>query len=353
MRQHEQQPAPTRKRRLAHFIGLLAAVAFLAGCEGATEPEVGTGAAIYMEAVTSRSVTGTVADEITPAPAVRVTDQHHNPVRGVDVVFWATAENGIPANTTARTDAGGVATVASWRLHTRSGVQTLRAVMARGSARPGEVLFIADANPAAAAIVSALDTTHAALPGSSVTLQVKVSDAYGNVIPGTPVSFEIESGGGSLNRTSMLTDFKGIAKALWKVGPDGGNTATASVSGLNAVRFSATVLQAPLYFDLQSSVAAGWTLPLPSWIMLDVDGRFTASTGGVVGGGQYSVSGPAITFTYSDDFLARVGKSFDWWGYGGGPRTETASFGSDLLVIRRCATEDCYEADWTYRRRTP
>ena len=352
MKEHERHSAATRKRRFACFIGLLTAAAFLAGCDEATEPGVATyEAAAYMEAVTSTAVTGTVAGEITPAPAVRVTDQHHNPVRGVEVVFWATAENGIPASTTALTDASGVATVASWRLHTRSGIQTLREVMARGAARPGEVLFVADANPAAAAIIFALDTTHAALPGGNVRLEVRVSDAYGNAIPATRVSFAIESGGGSLDVTSGLTDPNGIARALWKVGPAGGNSATASVSGLDAVRFSTTLLQPPFYFDLQSS--AQWIFPLPSWIKLDENGRFTASTGGVVGGGQYTIAGSAIIFTYSDDFLARVGQTFDWWGYVPDAVTESAAFGIDQLVIRRCSTEDCWEADWTYRRRAP
>ncbi|MGK2934834.1 MAG: Ig-like domain-containing protein [Gemmatimonadaceae bacterium] len=349
MRQHERQTPNTSGRRRTRFGQLLAAMILLAGCDGATEPGVAT----YMEAISPTTVTGTVAAEISPAPAVRVTNQHGNPVQGMDVVFWSTAENGVPASTTVRTDASGAATVASWRLHTRAGRQTLRAVMAPGPAGEGrEVLFVAIANPAAPAIVLALDSMHAAPPGGNVLLQVRVTDAYGNPIAAALVSFAIESGGGSLEIVQGVTDHEGVARAQWKIGAGGGNTATASVPGLDAVRFSATVLNPPFYFDLQQSML--WTLPFPSWIRIEEDGRFTASTGGVAGGGQYSISGPKIVFTYSDNFLERVGAAFDWWAVEPNALQEGASFDADFIVVRRCWGEDyCYEADWTYRRRAP
>lgn len=348
MRRHERRTPNTPERSCTRFIPLLTAAILLAGCDGATEPGVAT----YLTAVSPLRVTATVASEVTPAPSVRVTDQHRNPVQGMEVVFWAIAENGVPATTSARTDASGVATVSSWRLNSRAGRQTLRAVMAQGPAGEGrEVLFVASANPAAPAIVLALDSTHAAPPGGNVLLQVRVTDAYENSIAAALVSFTIESGGGSLEGALGVTDLEGIARAQWKIGSTGSNTVTASVTGLDAVRFSATVLNPPFYFDLQPS--AFWVLPSPSWIRLEEGGRFTASTGGIVGGGVFTVSDFRILFTYSDNFLQRVGTAFDGWTFAPNQVQESASFDPDFIVVRRCWGDSCYDADWTFRRRTP
>lgn len=73
---------------------------------------------------------------------------------------------------------------------------------------------------------------------------VIVRDSRGEPLAGTLVQFAVTRGGGSLGASSARTDEHGRASALeWRLGPAPGvNEATATVGGLQPVRFTATAV---------------------------------------------------------------------------------------------------------------
>ncbi|CAN5621318.1 hypothetical protein BH23GEM3_BH23GEM3_17800 [soil metagenome] len=83
-------------------------------------------------------------------------------------------------------------------------------------------------------------TAGAALPDSLV---VRVTDARGTPVQGVRVTWEVSAGEGTLNSAANTTNTAGEARAAWTLGPRAGdNAATASVTRLSPVRFTATAL---------------------------------------------------------------------------------------------------------------
>jgi alpha-tubulin suppressor-like RCC1 family protein len=70
---------------------------------------------------------------------------------------------------------------------------------------------------------------------------VRVNDQGGNPLSGVAVTWAVTAGGGSIAPTNGTTDAGGQSRARLTVGPSAGaNTATAAVSGLSSVSFTAT-----------------------------------------------------------------------------------------------------------------
>lgn len=77
-------------------------------------------------------------------------------------------------------------------------------------------------------------------------IAVKVLDKSGRPVPGASVSWDVVTGGGSVSPRSSTTDQEGQAQATWTLGTQAGqNTASASVSGVTAVTFTATATAGP------------------------------------------------------------------------------------------------------------
>ncbi|HEU4878346.1 MAG TPA: Ig-like domain-containing protein, partial [Gemmatimonadaceae bacterium] len=85
----------------------------------------GAGPAANLIAFSGNNQTGTAGGNIPSPPAVKVTDANGNFVAGVSVTFAPGSGSGTVTGATATTDAGGVATVGSWKLGTTPGPQTL------------------------------------------------------------------------------------------------------------------------------------------------------------------------------------------------------------------------------------
>lgn len=330
----------TVKRRISRVYPALGFSILLVACDSATEPRIPT----RLEAITPTSFTAIVASEVSPAPAVRVTDQDDNPVQDVSVLFRASIHGAEPVNTSILTDANGTATLKAWRLHTRAGKQTITAEMAGNLPK---IVFTVVALPAPASRLVALDSVVAVPTGGMISLRARVTDEFNNPIEAAQVAFEVESGGGSLTHSSANTDADGIARTIWTVG-SGQNSVAAAYAGLVPIRFAATVFAAAVVYQLDGT--ADWA---PAWIALGDDNRFTTSVRGITGTGQYTVAGTTILFTYSDDFLGELGEELDVWPYPYSPKEEIGSVRSDAIVIRRCWSEECYESDWVFEKTSP
>ncbi|NOY79201.1 MAG: T9SS type A sorting domain-containing protein [Calditrichaeota bacterium] len=126
-------------------------------------------------------------------------------------------------------------------------------------------------------------------------IQVKVTDKYGNVVAGHPVTFSVIKGGGSLANSSdtvktVNTNSNGIAEIEWKLGPKvGTNNNQLQVSSTNGVN---PLQNSPLMFTASS--VAGKT---------DPDNSTIVATGPVPADGN-SVS--TITVTLYDRFMNPV-----------------------------------------------
>ena len=75
----------------------------------------------------------TVNTNVATAPSVLVSDQFGNPVSGVAVTFAVASGGGSATGTSAITNASGLATVASWKLGTGAGANTLTASSSAGT----------------------------------------------------------------------------------------------------------------------------------------------------------------------------------------------------------------------------
>jgi hypothetical protein len=70
----------------------------------------------------------------------------------------------------------------------------------------------------------------------------RVTDAYGNPVPGIPVTFTASAGGGAVTGSTAATDGNGVAAVgSWALGAPGANTLTASAGELRT-SFAATAL---------------------------------------------------------------------------------------------------------------
>ena len=186
--------------------------------------------------------TATAGSPVAVEPAVRVLDAFGNAVQGETVTFAVTGGGGSLTGATPSSGAGGVATVGSWTLGTTAGTNTLRATV---PAVADTVDFTATGVAGPAAII-ALDGGNAQTDTVAATLAVPytvlVTDANGNPVSGTTVTWSVTGGGGSIT-SSSVTNGSGIAAATRVLGTGAGTqTAVGSVGGLTGspVGFTAT-----------------------------------------------------------------------------------------------------------------
>jgi surface protein len=198
-----------------------------------------------LEVVAGNNQSATAGSAVGTAPSVRVTDANGEPVAGASVTFAVMSGGGTVDPTAAViTGADGIASVTSWTLGTTAGSNTLTATV---SGIPGSPLtFTATGTAGAAAqIVVAAGAGQSALPGSAVGTapSVRVTDANGNPVAGVSVTFEVASGGGTVDPTgAVITGADGVASVTsWTLGTTAGsNTLTATVSGLAGSPFTFT-----------------------------------------------------------------------------------------------------------------
>jgi hypothetical protein len=173
----------------------------------------------------------TVGTALTSPVVAKVTDQSGNPISGIIVTFTPSAASGSVSATQVTTDTAGTASV-TWTLGTVAGTDSLSVIA--GSLTPATVVASAAAGaPSSLTIIAGNNQTAPIDSTLSTTLQVKVTDQFGNVIPNTVVSWTDDSGG-MFSTTSTLTDANGVATVQYTLGPTAGTediTASIMVSG--------------------------------------------------------------------------------------------------------------------------
>jgi len=194
------------------------------------------------------------------APRVQVRDAGGNAVAGVAITFTVASGGGNRTGGSQVSDSGGFATVGGWTLGTLAGTNSLtatgagltRSFTATGVAGPATLLVATAGNLQSAVVGSAVATDPA----------VRAQDQFGNPVAGASISFGVSGGGGSVTGAAPLTNAAGVATVgSWTLGTTvGGNTLTATLSGLTPVIFNATATAAgatqivKLAGDLQTGV---------------------------------------------------------------------------------------------------
>jgi Big-like domain-containing protein len=179
---------------------------------------------------------GVVGQLLRPAPEIQVVDGAGNQVPGVSLMLEPLT--GSVNDSVVTTDSTGRARL-SWTLGHTAGAQHLR-VKVDGIDRPLEISARAHAaGPANLAFV-------APKPGTAnravQSLDVDLTDAYGNPVPDQPVVFSTKVG--SVSPARVMTDVHGRAHTRWTPGTkEGKRTLLAGVKGSEAR--ATFVLEAP------------------------------------------------------------------------------------------------------------
>ncbi|HEY0023860.1 MAG TPA: Ig-like domain-containing protein [Longimicrobium sp.] len=185
----------------------------------------------------------TAGTELGQPLVVRLSLPDGRTVAGATVTWVAAGNSGSVAPATAVTDHQGLAR-ATWGLGTGAGTQT-----ATATAGTLTTLFAATATAAAPAAMAALggdgQTAHAGSATADL-LAVRITDAFGNPVPGATVSWSVERGGGTAAPAQSLTDDAGVARSRWTLGTrvDSAHAAVAVLGSLEA-RFTATATVPP------------------------------------------------------------------------------------------------------------
>ncbi len=295
------------------------------------------------QAQAGASQTGTVGEVVSLLPAVLVQDPYGNPVAGVTVLFVETghpdapgsveedvggpSERGVLSGDEATTGPDGIASVESWILGQGAGTYELTAFP---DGLETTVVFRVEALPDVPSdLVKASGDGQSAQAGAQLPVppSVRVSDRYGNGVPGVAVEFVVTEGEGSVEGAAAVTGLDGTAAVgTWTLGPaPGANRMTASVAGLGTVAFQATGLAAlpaalvKVAGDNQTG-SVGATVAVPPRV------RVVDSAGGpvpsvevvfTVGSGQGTISGSSLVT--GADGLASVGS----WALGTAAGTNT------------------------------
>ena len=241
-------------RRFAFAIPLALCAVIAAGCgkdeDLLLDPEVGPA---QLEVVSGDDQTGVVGMPL-PSPVIlQVTDAMGGAVANQPVEIQPSGKGRV-STSVATTDLDGRLTVA-WTLDTVAGPNTLTVTVSGLAPLVVDAVGEADA-PAAARAIGSVERLGIAGRAVAESLAVRVTDRYGNPISDIVVAWAATAGGGVVSPATTVTDSTGRAAALWTLGAEGPNAATATAGSLDPVRFSAAARSAIAGLDLGVQVVA-------------------------------------------------------------------------------------------------
>jgi hypothetical protein len=259
---------PARNRTLGILPAALAVAAVLSCSESTARKTGGVPASLVV--VAGQDQSGVVGKELAEPLRVQVLDANGDPVRGQVVNFRVTSGGGSVFAGVAITTENGIA-VDRWTLGTK--VSESQRVEARAvDPNTGEPLVFGtfQATPlpdVAAQLAKAEGDAQSGVAGAALPtpLGVKVSDQYGNPVPGVTVTWAVAAGDGTLSASATQTDALGVARVSWTLGPAAGvpQQVSASAGTPPPVIFDATTTAgAPTQLNIQTA-AAGAVVNVP------------------------------------------------------------------------------------------
>lgn len=205
-----------------------------------------------------------------PVPLkVQVTDSYsQNGLSGVAVSFSDNPKGGVFNPATAVTDSTGAAST-SYTLPTKAGVITVTA--SSPGRRPASFTETSRPGAVTAVVVATGSNQKAALKSPlPLPLVAKARDAYGNGVPGIPITFSDGGVGGTFSATTVTTNASGLVSVTYTTSPTKAGTLkiTASSGAVPPALFWETVSPGPAFAITRvsgnaQSAAAGTTLAQP------------------------------------------------------------------------------------------
>lgn len=225
---------PKHDQRLRRIALMSLAVSAAACNNDATSPVPFTNT---LSIVSGNAQIGTVGAALGDPVVIKVVDEKGNPIEGVTVTFAPVSTSGSLDATTGLSDVSGLVHF-GWTLGTVAASDSV--VIASTNAT--SIYATATASPGAPAQVTVVSgdsqagTAGGALPAPLV---VKVTDQYGNAVPGVTITWS--SSDGSLASTTSVTDANGLAQNTLTLGTSAGQlTITAEVTGQVEAIFTET-----------------------------------------------------------------------------------------------------------------
>lgn len=228
-------PMLRRRRRLPAAALLLAAALTLGAC---SDSATGATVAASISVVSGGSQSGTVGTALAAPLVVKVTNSNGDAVSGATVTFASTA-NGTLGNSTATTDAQGMAQT-TFVLGPLAGTQTVTATVS-GVTTPATFTFTALVSAAASvSIVGGNNQSGAAGTALAAALVVKVSDLLGNGVANATINWTTTAG--TLGSATTTTNASGQAQTTFTLPATAGTaTVTATLAGTSTTAtFTAT-----------------------------------------------------------------------------------------------------------------
>lgn len=175
---------------------------------------------------------------------VRVNDAFGNPVAGATVTWTLAQGSGALLLASGSTAADGTAS-STFTAGGAAGTVRVVASLGNGTSAPA-VEFTGTVTAGAAALIHrAAGDAQVGSPNTAVPIPpaVKVTDAFGNAVPGVAVTFVVAAGGGSVSGATDATDASGIASVgSWTLGSSGAQLLTAQAGASISTELRALVL---------------------------------------------------------------------------------------------------------------
>ena len=237
----------TTTRTLGPGAGTQTTTATVTGVTPASFSSVATIQGAVTIAVSGSAARSDTVKASAPALTVLVKDQNGAAVAGV-IVNWSVSGNGHLTQTVDTTDVAGSSSV-TWTFDSVAGAQTAQAAVTGLVGSP--IVFTGTVGAGTGvSMASAGGNNQTGNTGSALTnpLQVKVSDQFGNGVPGVTIAWLSTSDSASVAPTSSMTSASGIAQTVVTLGDTAGPvTLTATNAALTGspVTFHATAQTPP------------------------------------------------------------------------------------------------------------
>ncbi|HEX6041452.1 Ig-like domain-containing protein [Longimicrobium sp.] len=238
------------------------------------------------------------------------------PVQGAVVNWSVPAAAGTVTPAVSRTDANGAAS-AVWRLGTSPGL-----VQATATVDEGTLVFTSLVEASApTGIVAVAGGGEGPVGGAMAdSLAVRVTDTYGNPVPGAEIAWSVQSGGGAVQPARSTTDAAGIARTQWTLGTGVGapQAAQAQLGTLAPVTFQATTTTRGVPLQLAKRGGDGQRGPAGSVLLDSLGVVLRTPDGRPVQGAlvTWSVPAAAGTVTPATSRTNAEGLAFAAWRLG-------------------------------------
>ena len=220
---------------------------------------------------------------ITPAVKVSVQDASGSPVTSstapITIAIGNNPSGAALGGTTTQNAASGEATFSDLTLDQSGAGYTLSASSSGLTSATSSAFNIFGG---AASIAKSAGDNQTAQVGTAVPIdpQVVVTDAHGVPVPQVPVTFQVTSGGGTVNpATPVNTSAAGLASAHWTLGAQAGtdnNALQASALGVgSSVTFTASATPTPSGVTIQVGNGPTQFVFVPQSVTIPVGGTVT------------------------------------------------------------------------------